>query len=243
MSDMKKLCIFPIIFLLSIAMSQTNKLGTQVDEGWYDKNAPLYQTPEIVSLLTQGEGLPLNSAGTDFTDAKFRLQFPPLQFRAWVAPDRSIVMTNPSVEEAREKKYAGIADSYCAVSGEAGFSEQLIIQAVRRLENTTENRALKEAVVKSGRDDMLYLTYQERTNLRPESTVSAVAISGNLRIPADQVESVVTIFADNTFTTFYRANFKIQKLIDSLAISQGKVTFQHGWKKSDFCSFDLNKLP
>jgi hypothetical protein len=243
MPIMKKWCVFLVILLAPISMSQTNKFGTQVDEAWYEKNALLYQSPEIQGSPTQGEGLPLASNGLDLTDAKFNLQFPALQFRAWVSPDRSIITTNPTVEEAREKKYILITDSYCALNGEAGFSEQIIVQAVRRLENTTENKFLKESIVKIGTDDMLYLSYREDTISRPDYVVPAAAISNKLRVLADRVEPISTIYMNNFFTTYYRAHFKIQRLIDSLAINQGKITFQHGWKKSDFCSFDLNRLP
>ncbi len=248
-----------LILALSVVLAQSSQFGTQVDENWYDKMALLFQTPTIVpnSYGTDPDYTPLSSGGAlvnDRSEASFPSLYEPLRFAAYVGPNADgkggvLILTNPSIAEikATGQKIGTVPNSVCYLLGEAAIGERIIRNSVMNLENAVGNEELKTAIVSLGKQDRVYVEYDDATYTRPERLQQVVAIAESQRVGAEKIvvdsTSVQVSQSYTKYTTYYRAEFSLSSLLKAGAIKDGKVTFQHGWRKSDFCSFDLNKLP
>lgn len=250
---MKQKFVFLVIVTLPIVFGQAPSIGTQVDAVWYDRMALLYQNPEVRSSTDrEAEFYSFSTKSRDLTSARYPYQYIPLNYQAFIGPSTDgkggvVITSNPSFSEAFRQGLGLIDDSLCFLLGEAAFSERVIRNSVENLENVINNEGLKQAVIAIGKQDRVYLEYTDTTSVRPERLANAVAVVNGTRVPADNISSTrldIEVGQNSTkYTSHLRAEFNLKRLSEASAIQTGKITFQHGWQKSDFCSFDLNKLP
>lgn len=247
---MKRILI-GLALVVSAAIAQSATYGTQVNAAWYDRVAALYQNPPIESFSTT-EALAIGATGFDNTAAKYPTQYPPLFYRAYVGPSADgkggvVVTSNPSPTDARAQKLALVEGSTCVLLGEASLSERIIRNNVADLENVVNNAPLRDRIVALAQLDRLYVEYVDITFSRPDKVAAVVATVSGVRVPAEKILEVdldvTTKQGYVQYTASYQAEFSLKRLIDAGAVQQNIVTFQHGWSKSDFCAFDLSKLP
>lgn len=138
-------------------------------------------------------------------------------------------------------------DDWCELMGETTLAESLIRSAAAKLQPLADNAELKKTVLALGKADLLYLDYQTLSYRPPADKQLAVATFNNKRVYAEAVDTLMSTpdptGASSQYWNFYRARFSMTKVVQANIIQQGKITFKHGLKNSDLCSFDLTKLP
>lgn len=234
---------FSALTLLAVISNASAAYGTTFTDATYDQLAQKYQMPPIKSG-TYKYGI--DDSGLDRSKL---VTYPPLTTAAYIKDGDTGVHWFSTLSLAKD---AGFSDkdvyfgSTCNLLNGAALADRIMANSVLDLLNLTNNPALKTQVISSASGGLLFLEY---TTIESGSTatVNAVAVAGPTRVPATKV--TVADRTSNTsqygtsYTVSYRAAFSISDLEKSGAIQNNKVTFQHGWKVSDACSFDLTQLP
>lgn len=208
----------------------------------YDQLAQKYQNPPLTpGTLKYGDDSGIASGALNTYNPLMTMAFAKSGDAkvAWYADLKSA--------EAAGYKYSDmLSRSTCTLLNGTALADRMMRNSVYDLENLTDNPTLKTMIVDAGAAAVLYLEYSTLESSSDDKT-KAVAVAGNRRVPAAEVlvtdRSVNTTQYSTTYTIYYRAKFKIADLEQAGAIEGGKVTFQHGWRQSDFCAFDLSQLP
>lgn len=238
----------PIVFGLSLCVAACVSVALAVTTGTpftatlYDQLAQKYQSPPLTpGTLKYGDDSGIATGALNTYNPLTTMAFAKSGDAkvAWYADLKSA--------EAAGYKYTDlISRSSCTLLNGAALADRMMRNSVHNLENLVDNPTLKTMIVDAAADGVLYLEYSTLESSSDDKT-KAVAVAGSRRVPAAEVlvtdRSVNTSQYSTTYTIYARAKFKVADLEKAGAIQGNKVTFQHGWRQSDFCTFDLSQLP
>jgi hypothetical protein len=241
----KTIALLPCV-LLSTTLAQSESYGTQVDSAWYDRLANEYQNPVIAPRYGSEE---FNTLG-DNTEPKYPNLFKPLVFFVYSKKSddgKGVMVINPTPDQIKAQNLNYVNDARCALLAEAAMSERIIRNTVDNLENVVGNDNLKATVLALADQDKVYLEYADTRYTKSDQVQNVVAVANGTRIAADKISLQNTVVnVSGSYISYkleFQAEFSLKRLKETGAIQGDKITFQHGWQKSSFCTFDLTKLP